>query len=130
MKINVPKIIKQIFKYGMVGSLNTIITISTIFIFMKLFKVSYILSNAAGYILGFINSFFLNKTWTFKSKGSMGKESLFFMFIFLISYSMQLVFLIFLKEKMLIKAEYAQVIAMGLSALINFTGNKFVTFKA
>ena len=127
---NIPISIQQFVKYGLVGVLNTIITISVIFIFMKLLNVSYIISNIVGYLFGFINSFFLNKIWTFKSKKSIGRESFFFILIFVICYFIQLVFLIILKEKLLVKPEYAQIIAMGFYTIINFLGNKFITFKA
>ena len=129
-KNNVSRIIRQFIKYGLVGVLNTILTISIIFIFMKLLNASYIISNAVGYLFGFINSFILNKIWTFKSKKSIGKESFYFILIFIICYSFQLVFLVILKEKLLVNPEYAQIIAMVFYTIINFTGNKFITFRA
>lgn len=128
-KVNISKIIKQFVKYGLVGVINTIITISIIYIFMKLLNVSYIISNVVGYLFGFINSFVLNKIWTFKSKKSIEKERFFFILIFVICYSIQLVFLVILKEKLLIKSEYAQIIAMGFYTVLNFVGNKYITFK-
>ena len=129
-KVNISKTIKQFIKYGLVGVLNTLITLSIIFVFMKLLNVSYILSNAVGYLFGFINSFILNKIWTFKSKKSIGRESFFFVLIFVICYLLQLALLVILKEKLQIKPEYAQIIAMGFYTVINFLGNKYITFKA
>lgn len=129
-KNNVSRILRQLIKYGLVGVLNTIITISIIFVFMKLLNVSYILSNAVGYLFGFVNSFILNKIWTFKSKKSIGRESFFFVLIFVICYLFQLLLLVILKEKLQIKPEYAQIIAMGFYTVINFLGNKYITFKA
>ena len=129
MKNKISQTIRQFIKFGLVGVLNTIITLSIIFVFMKLFNVSYILSNVIGYLFGFINSFILNKIWTFKSKKSIGSESFFFVLIFIICYFIQLAFLIILKEKLLVKPEYAQIISMIFYSIINFTGNKFITFK-
>ena len=129
MNNKIIKTIEQFAKFGMVGVLNTIITISVIFIFMKLFHVSYIISNAVGYLFGFINSFILNKIWTFKSKKSIGSESFFFVLIFIICYSLQLILLVILKEKLQIMPEYAQIISMIFYSIINFSGNKFITFK-
>ncbi len=130
MNNKISKTIKQFIKYGLVGVSNTLITLSIIFVFMKLLNVPYIPSNAVGYLFGFINSFFLNKIWTFKSKESIGKESFFFILIFIICYSIQLVFLIILKEIILVKPEFAQIIAMGFYTVMNFLGNKYITFKA
>lgn len=129
MKNKIPQTIRQFIKFGLVGVLNTIITLSIIFVFMKLLNVSYILSNVIGYLFGFVNSFMLNKIWTFKSKKSIGSESFFFVLIFVVCYFIQLTFLIILKEKLLVKPEYAQIISMILYSIINFSGNKFITFK-
>ncbi|MEA2095912.1 MAG: GtrA family protein [Candidatus Cloacimonadota bacterium] len=129
MNNKITKTIEQFIKFGMVGLLNTLITISIIFIFMMLLNVSYILSNIIGYLFGFVNSFILNKIWTFKSKKPIGRESFFFVLIFAICYLLQLLLLIVLKENLKIIPEYAQLIAMGLFAVLNFSGNKFITFK-
>jgi putative flippase GtrA len=126
----IPFLARQFTKYGIVGVINSAITLTTIFVLMKVFHVSYLISNAVGYILGFVNSFMLNKAWTFRSKKPFAKEVLIFIFIFAVCYSLQFVFLIFLKEKLLIKAEYAQIIAMIFYTIINFTGNKLITFKS
>ncbi|MFC1898070.1 GtrA family protein [Candidatus Cloacimonadota bacterium] len=121
--------VKQFTRYGIVGVINTIITLSTIFILTRIFSVSYLIANAAGYILGFINSFIMNKLWTFKSKRPFTREGIFFILMFGICYSLQFVFLIILKEKLMIAPDYAQIIAMIFYAVINFTGNKLLTFK-
>lgn len=120
---------KQFTKYGLVGLLNTAITLTTIFLLMKVFHVSYLLSNAIGYALGFCNSFILNKIWTFRSRKPFTREGFFFILMFAICYSLQFAFLIFLKEKLAVPADSAQIIAMIFYAIINFTGNKFITFK-
>ena len=129
MNNKISKTIEQFIKYGLVGVSNTIITLSIIFVFMKLLNVSYIPSNAVGYLFGFINSFILNKIWTFKSKKSIGRESLFFVLIFVTCYLLQLILLIILKEKLQIMPEYAQIISILFYSILNFSGNKFITFK-
>jgi putative flippase GtrA len=97
---------------------------------MKLAGVSYLIANAVGYVLGFLNSFILNKLWTFRSNKPFAREGMFFILMFAICYSLQLLFLIFLKEKLQISPEYAQVIAMIFYAILNFAGNKMITFKS
>ena len=125
----IKKTIKQLIKYGLVGISNTLITLAVIFIFMKLLNFSYIISNAVGFLFGFINSFILNKIWTFKSKKSVGRESLLYIMIFAVCYILQLILLIVLKEKLHVKPEYAQIIAILFYSMLNFSGNKYITFK-
>ncbi|UJS15925.1 MAG: GtrA family protein [Candidatus Jettenia sp.] len=123
-------LIRQFLKFSFVGVLNTIITLSTIFIFMKLFNTRYLTANIIGYILGFANSFILNKKWTFHSNKSCKREIISFIVIFLICYELQLGLLILLKEVLLTPIGIAQVLAMVFYTGLNFLGNKFVTFRA
>jgi putative flippase GtrA len=128
-KVMSSQLSKQFIKYGLVGILNTIITIIIIFSMMKLLNFSYIFSNAVGFIFGFINSFILNRIWTFKSKKSMGMESLLYIIIFAVSYIFQLILLIVLKEELQVKPEYAQIVSIIFYSILNFSGNKYITFK-
>ena len=121
-------LIKQLFKYGIVGVFNTVITLATIFIVTHLLKNPY-LANGIGYILGFCNSFIMNRFWTFKSTGSVKKESFTFIIIFGICYLIQLGIFYTLNAKLNLNTNWAQIIAMVFYTVINFLGNKFVTFK-
>ncbi len=121
--------IRQFLKFGMVGFLNTGISISTIFILMKLFGVSYVVSNVVGYGLAVINSFIWNKLWTFKGKGNLFGEIARFFGIFLICYFLQLGLLVLLKEHIHISADLSQLIAMAFYIVLNFIGHKLFTFR-
>ena len=127
-KFNLPFFIEAI-KFSFVGVINTSITLLTIFILMKLFSVSYIISNIIGYAFGFINSFVMNKKWTFKANGPLFRETALFIIIFIICYILQLLFLILLTRYIGINTEYSQVLAMIIYTVFNFLGNKFITFK-
>ena len=59
--------VKQAIKYGIVGVSNTVITAVVIWIMMKLFGCSDVVSNMVGYVAGVLNSFIWNKQWTFRS---------------------------------------------------------------
>ena len=52
--------VKQAIKYGIVGVSNTVITAVVIWIMMKLFGCSDVVSNMVGYIAGVLNSFIWN----------------------------------------------------------------------
>jgi len=126
---NIYNFLYQFLKFGIVGILNTLITLICIFILMKIFKVSYIISNIIGYAWGLINSFILNKIWTFKSKGDTKKESILFILVYLITYILQLGLLILLKEVIHINADIAQIIGMIFYTITGFILNKFITFN-
>jgi putative flippase GtrA len=119
----------QAIRFGLVGVLNTAVTLAVIFVLMKGLRVHYALSNCIGYLLGFLNSFVLNKKWTFRSKGNVGIEGVLFVAVFGVCYLIQLGALVFLKETMSIKADYSQLLAMAVYTGFNFMLNKVITFK-
>ena len=66
MKIKI--IDKTMFRFLLVGVINTIVGCGTMFLLYNLAGCSYWLSSAANYVLGGIVSFFLNKYFTFESR--------------------------------------------------------------
>lgn len=121
--------IVQAVKFGLVGVMNTLITLAVIFILMKVFHLSYKWSNVIGYIIGLINSFIWNKKWTFKSTGNSIRELLVFAAVFGVCYGLQFLFLLFLVEQRGISEDWAQPLAMILYTGLNFLLNKLLTFK-
>ncbi len=119
----------QAIRFGIVGILNTGVTLAVIFILMKGLSVHYAISNITGYVLGFLNSFVLNKKWTFRSKGNIGLEGVSFAAVFGVCYLIQLGVLVFMKETVGINAYYAQLLAMAVYTGLSFILNKLITFK-
>lgn len=120
--------VKQAFKYGVVGISNTVITALVIWVMMKLFGFSDVVSNVVGYIAGVLNSFILNKQWTFKSSAGWAGSALRFGLVFAICYLLQLGVLLYLNKTLTIDPYYNQLIAMAFYTVINFVMNKFFTF--
>ena len=69
------KAILQFVKYGLVGVMNTLITLVVIFLCKSILGISPMVSNAIGYVAGLINSFLWNKKWVFKSDNGYVKEA-------------------------------------------------------
>lgn len=123
--------INQLVKYGIVGASNTVITAAVIWILMKFTPASDVLANAMGYAAGVLNSFILNKQWTFKHKGKWTSGAVKFGVVFGVCYIMQLALLVWVLEPYVdIKPYYKQLVAMAFYTVINFILNKFYTFKA
>lgn len=119
---------EQFIRYCVVGLINTLVTLGVIFVCMKLFKISYVYSNAIGYIAGVINSYVLNKLWTFNSSNSVAKEFVRFVAVFIICYGIQLVVLLLMTELLDLQVELSQVIAIFVYTLINFLANKYFVY--
>lgn len=127
-KFDKAEIIKFI-KFLVVGCINTLITLVVIYILMHLFRVDYKTSNAAGYVVGLVNSFFWNKLWVFKKRnGGLFKEVALFVIFFLICYGAQFICLLVLVEKMGVDKSLSQFLAMIVYTLLNFIFNRLFTF--
>lgn len=121
---------KQFVKYGLVGVMNTGITWLAMLVLMNLFHVSHMIANPIGYILGLINSFIMNKSWTFKSTGPVKKESYMFFAVFIVCFFIQyLLSNILLIETLGIEKNIAQLPGMVVYTVLGYFGNKLLTFK-
>ena len=141
------EIIRQAIKYSLVGVLNTLFTLVIIWIMTKNIGCSEALSNFVGYFVGLINSFFLNRMWTFKSKGNIFGGAVKFFAVFVVCYLLQFCVLLFLnhycpenpplysffvpilKYFKIDALFYIQMISMVVYTIINFLINKYYTFK-
>lgn len=117
----------QFVKYGFIGGLNTAITLAIYFFMTNCFQQNKNLSDIIGYVVGLINSYILNKLWTFKSKGNLLKETFLFLLVFIIAYSPHFLIFNLLQEK--INHNIAQIISAIIYTIIGFIGNKLLTFK-
>ena len=141
------ELFKQAVKYSVVGVVNTLLTLVIIWIMTKKMGSSEAFSNFVGYFIGLISSFFLNRKWTFGSKGSIFGGAIKFFLVFLICYLLQLGVLLLLNHNCpdnpplysffepvlkLFKIDalfYIQMISMAAYTVVNFLINKYYTFK-
>ena len=56
----------QFIKFGVVGISNTLLTFAVYTLLLKVFGVWYIAASAIGFAAGTVNSFLLNRRWTFR----------------------------------------------------------------
>jgi len=134
--------ISQFIKYACVGVMNTLITLVVILMCKDILSINEWLSNAIGYIVGFINSFLWNKHWVFKSHRKMTREITVFCIGFLICYGIQfcVTWVLAMHTPLndvevdimgLVLSGYgiATVIGMGVYTVANFMYNKVITFR-
>lgn len=119
----------QLVRFGLVGIMNTLVTLATIFILMEVAGLNYLLSNVCGYALGLVNSFIWNKLWTFKSSRPMLKEGAAFLVVFAVCYLVQSGALALMVERLHTPKLLAQVLAMVVYTGLNFAGNKLISFR-
>ena len=119
----------QILRFGAVGFLNTAIDFALFTLALKVFILPELVSQAIGYGGGVINSFFVNRIFTFKARHvrSVGAFSL-FVLINLVSLGVSLLVLYGLRETFTIGVYPAKAIATVTAWAINFSGSRWLVF--
>ena len=138
--MNSPRIL-QLLKYGVVGVLNTVVPFGVIYICKSLLGWNIYVCNVLGYIAGLVNSFMLNRNWTFASHGSYLPQIVKFGVGFAACYLLQLWVVWFITSSPLGQHDYlifgivmsgygiATVVGNVVFTLANFVYSKMVTFK-
>ncbi|MBQ8541529.1 MAG: GtrA family protein [Clostridia bacterium] len=145
---------EKLFKFILVGILNTLVGYAINFTALNVFHLGFMLAGALNYIPTSVMSFFLNKYFTFKSKGDMKKEAVRFavniavcwllaygiakpVTAFLMGFAPVAVFDFvkwisfgFLSGHEQIIDNLATIVGMGLFVVFNYTGQRFFAFKA
>ena len=122
----------EVFKFLAVGLLNTLVDISVSFVMNGFFGIYYAICQIVGYSAGTLNSFFLNKFFTFKNRGNEQnslQQFVRFIVINLISLGTTLLALRLLMDVFLFNFYISKVIITFLSLFINFIGSKFWVFR-
>ena len=109
-----------------VGILNSILGLLVIMFCLHILNFNYNISYLLGYFLGLINSFILNKLYTFQSQTEWTKEIVPFMATFIISYVLSHLVLVNLVEKLLWDKNIAIFLSMVVYTIIGFVLNKRV----
>lgn len=136
------KTVTQLFKYAVVGGMNTLLTLTVIFICKSFLDINPYISNAIGYFLGLVNSFLWNRTWVFKaSDGKIHYQAIRFLLGFAICYAIQF-FLVWLLNQssfgnieidilgfVLTGYGLATLIGNVVYTLCNYLYNRIIAFK-
>lgn len=116
------------FRFLITGGINTIVGYGsyTLFIFLG---IQYLIANIFSTIIGTINSYFLNKYFTFKSPKKSFAEVIRFCTVYLISFLIGLISIYFLVDIININSYIAGFINLIFTTLISYFGHNWFSFK-
>jgi putative flippase GtrA len=126
------------FRFLLVGVINTIVGLSFMYLFLHVFSFSYWVSTFLGNVIGACVSYFLNRTFTFKSTTSMGKSMIRFavviLFCYFISYYLgeKIATILFSKIPFIEKkhaADAAVLFGTGFYTITNYLGQRLFVFQ-
>lgn len=126
---------EKLFKFLLVGVINTIVGAGIMFLLYNFFGFSYWISSIFNYIAGGICSYLLNKFYTFQNKEKSFIQILEFISLLVISYLIAYIGAKFLIYKLLsqystkIRDNIAMLTGEVLYTIVNYLGQRLVVFK-
>ena len=115
-------------RYVVVGLLNAVVSLSTIYVCLVA-GLSALLSNVAGYAVGILISFTLSKAFVFESRRRTGPELLRFVVAFVISFAANIMILEILTRSGRLAPFVVQLAAIGTYVLMMFSLSRWVVFR-
>lgn len=119
----------QFFRYLVVGVINTLLGYCIIFACMYLAGMTPEASNVAGYAVGLVVSYVLNRYYTFNNKQSRRGEILRFLAVFFVAYVSNFAVLLILIHRIGMHEGGSQIIAGLVYVVASFLMNKYYVFK-
>jgi putative flippase GtrA len=115
-------------KFGMIGILNTGVDFA-VFTVLTLWDVPLLIAQCISYACGVLNSFIMNRTWTFQRRGQFAGQLIKFsslsLLTLLITYGLLVGFNRYFGWPILI----SKFSASGMSLIVNFVGSRLWVFK-
>jgi putative flippase GtrA len=120
----------QFVKFGVVGILNTAVQFVVFIALFRWLNIPMMVASGLGYTAGIVNSYLINRVWTFQVKEKKQAGEFFrFVAVNIVAMGVNLGTLKALVFYGGLLPEIAQVLAIGSSLVVNFAGNKWWTFR-
>lgn len=119
----------QLIKYAMTGVINTLIGYGVFWVLFTRFNIHAEYANAAGYCIALVFAFLLNKVFVFNNSTFHTGMIPRFIAAFLMAFLINQLVLIALHRVVGIRAEIAQILAMGTYTVLFYVLNKRYVFN-
>ncbi len=119
----------QLWRYASVGLISAVIDFGILYLLTDKLGLHYLVSATISFIIAASLNYYLNKTWTFKVGGGLVKQAGIFLLIAGNGVILNNIIMYLLVEHGSWWYIYAKVIAIGIVTIINFLGNKYLTFR-
>jgi putative flippase GtrA len=121
--------LSEMIRFGIVGIANTIVGYGIYLIGLRVFVWAYPIAMGIGTICGIINSYFLNKIFTFRSKNKYSiKEIAKFVLVYVVQYVFNISVIFALNHYAGISESMAGFFGILSGTVISYCGHKFWTF--
>lgn len=118
----------QVIKFGFVGGINTAIDFA-VFSLLAWTGLPYVLAQCCSFLCGNVNSYFMNRKWTFSQKGSGNRsEKLKFLSVSLTSLLLTTGVLIGLHQYLQAPLLISKLLSAGGGMAVNYLGSRLWVF--
>lgn len=125
------EITSQFLKYGIVGLLNFILTVSLFYYLLKVVQLNYHISFTIIWIISILFTYIINFLWVFKPEDKIEFKKRFpkYFLVYFLSYLVNILLLNYLVSNFSFDPFYIQFVIIPLVILINFLGFKYWSLK-
>jgi len=128
-KSKIVNITKQFFKFGIVGTINTLNSWLVYYILI-FFKINYLISNTIAYFASSLIGYFLNKIWVFKKKDQNTSKSLVkYYIVYITSYFLNMLCMYTIVDILNISEKLAPILVLFITVPFNFIFSKLWIFN-
>ncbi|MGE5522408.1 MAG: GtrA family protein [Rhodospirillaceae bacterium] len=119
----------SLFKFLMVGVLNSAVGLAVIFIAKSAGSMGDVPSNVLGYAVGLVVSFVLNRGWTFRHTGDALPAALRFATVILVAYGLNLATVLWAIHVLQMDTYVSQALGIVPYTLFTFVGLRYYAFR-
>lgn len=122
-------LIKQIFRFGIVGGIAFLIDYCFLFVFAKIIGINVLLSAAISFIISLTFNYFLSTKWVFNAKKQTPKEVLIFIFLSVIGLGINEALIYFGTSIIKLDVMVVKLFATAIVMIYNFITRKLIIEK-
>lgn len=124
------KSVGEIIRFAIVGTSNFVIIMVVAWLLAEQVGLNFYAANCVAYVLAFVNNFYWNRVWVFKSRSTaVRRQFLLFLTAYAVAYLVQLATVALLKQVGGVEENLANFIGLFPFGATNFMMNKFLTFQ-
>lgn len=118
----------EFMRFCLVGAVNTGVDFA-VFTVLSSMGVLMLVAQCVSYTCGILNSFFMNRTWTFKGHGQSTGQMIRFLVLNLGTLTITYGLLIYFQNSLALPLLVSKLFATGASLGINYVGNRLWIFS-
>lgn len=122
--------LRQFLKFSVVGVISTLLDYGVFALLSSLIHVPYLLANILSFSLAVMNSYYLNRRWTYRSQHPNWKgEGLKYLIVYIIGLGISEFILFVLVDRWQIHQLLAKAVSVCLVIFWNYSGTRFWAFR-